>query len=140
MITVAAKLSSYIPALRIPGSTATASLLFSIVLTALPCQALRHAFDTSVAGAAGQPELERFATAGLRVELDANQHATVAGRSASVKTLIEELCWRAGIELLSYDAEDRPFGGNYHDLPLARAFERILVRESFVFGMRRGSE
>ena len=66
------------------------------------------------------------------VEVDAKQHATVVGRSASLRTLLGELCWRGGATLEFYDAVDRPVGGSYRDVLLVKLVGRLLSDESYV--------
>lgn len=68
----------------------------------------------------------------LTIEVAADQRVTVVGRQPSLKTVIEDLCFRAGVDLLFYDAEDRPFGGTFRDLPLATLFSRLLRQESYL--------
>ena len=66
--------------------------------------------------------------------MDFNQRATVVGHSNSLRTLIEELCWRSGATLQYFDAADRPAGGAYRDIPLTALIRRLLSRESYVVG------
>jgi len=71
-------------------------------------------------------------TDGLVVEVDAAQRATVVGRVSSLRTLVEDLCWRAGATLEFYDAADRPAGGTYRDVALLGLLGRLLWRESYM--------
>ncbi len=73
----------------------------------------------------------------LVINVDAGQRATVIGRTPSLRTLIEELCWRAGATLDFYDAEDRPAGGAYRDIALGELLGRLLSRESYLAGTMR---
>jgi hypothetical protein len=68
----------------------------------------------------------------LSVSVSASQLVTVSGRSASLKTVIEDVCFRSGVDLLYFDAADRSFGGSYTDLPLRTFLDRVLRGESFV--------
>jgi len=68
------------------------------------------------------------------VEVSADQRVSVAGRAASLKTVVEDVCWRAGVSVDFYDAQDRPFGGTYRDLPLGDLLGRLLSRESYMAG------
>ena len=55
-----------------------------------------------------------------------------SGRSPSLKLVVEDICYRAGVDLLFYDALDRPFGGQLRELPLAGLFDRVLTEESYL--------
>lgn len=68
------------------------------------------------------------------IEVTSDQLATINGRGHSIKTAIEELCWRAGVELRAYDASDRPFAIESSRLPLKDLLGRLLHQESFVLG------
>lgn len=74
------------------------------------------------------------------VEVSADQHVTVVGRTPSLKTVIEDVCWRAGVSVDFYDAQDRPFGGSFRDLSLETFLRRVLSRESYMIGATRGPE
>ena len=80
---------------------------------------------------AGQPALM------LEVTLD--QSVTAKGRAMSLRTVVEELCWRGGVQLLGYDAADRPFAANIEELPFRAALERLLNRESHIIWQDAGS-
>ena len=66
------------------------------------------------------------------VEVGPEQRVSVQGRSASLRLVIEDICYRAGVEMVFYDAADRPFGGTYHDLPLRELLDRLLHQESYM--------
>ena len=74
------------------------------------------------------------------VDVGADQRVTVEGASPSLKTLIEDLCWRAGVELMSFDAEDRPVTIKATETPFHTVLARLLKAESFVVGYRGGAE
>ena len=66
------------------------------------------------------------------MEVSTDQRVSLSGRAASLKSVVEEVCFRAGVDLRFYDASDRPFGGTYQDLPLATLLERLLRTESYL--------
>jgi len=68
------------------------------------------------------------------INVNTDQRASVVGRAPSLRAIIEELCWRAGATLDYYDAEDRPVGGTYRDVPLGALLRRLLSRESYMTG------
>lgn len=68
----------------------------------------------------------------LSIAVSPDQRVSVSGRSASLRTVVEDVCYRAGIDVRSYDAEDRAFGGTYADLTAKSFLERLLRRESFM--------
>jgi len=70
------------------------------------------------------------------IKIDNYQVATVSGSWGSLQSLVEDLCFRAGIELRAYDAPDRPIAAHYHDVALAELLRRLLARESFVLTLR----
>lgn len=78
-----------------------------------------------VTAASGEP-------AGIILEVAADQRVSVVGRSASLKTVIEDVCYRAGVDVLFYDAADRPFGGTHRDIALHELLGRLLREESFM--------
>lgn len=73
------------------------------------------------------------------VEVSAAQHVTVIGRTASLKSVVEDVCWRAGVSIDFFDAEDRPFGGSFRDVPFEIFLRRILSEESYIAGSSTGS-
>jgi hypothetical protein len=74
----------------------------------------------------------------MRIDVDADQSASVDGRSASLKSVIAELCERSGVRLVDYKASDREIAAHYADVPLKDLLPRLLNRESFVVGLRTG--
>ncbi|MBI5504646.1 MAG: hypothetical protein HY899_07575 [Deltaproteobacteria bacterium] len=73
----------------------------------------------------------------LVIDVDSDQRAPVVGRAPSLRTVVQELCWRAGARLDFYDAEDRPAGGAYRDMALGELLGRLLSRESYMAGTMR---
>jgi hypothetical protein len=76
------------------------------------------------------------AAPGLAIEVDARQRVTMSGSSDSLRSAIAELCERAGVALVAYEAEDRPFTAAYQDVPLSEALARLLRSEIFLVGVR----
>ncbi len=72
------------------------------------------------------------------IKIDDHQVATVIGSWRSLQSLVEDLCFRARVELRGYDAPDRPAAAHYQDLGLAQLFRRLLSRESFVLTVSSG--
>jgi hypothetical protein len=72
----------------------------------------------------------------IDVEVGPDQTVTLAGESPSLRTVVETLCQRAGIELRGYGAPDREFHGSYHHVAAAGLLPRILREESHVVGLR----
>lgn len=68
----------------------------------------------------------------VTIEASATQAVTVSGRSDSLRTVLEDVCFRTGVELVFYDANDRSFGGSYRDLPVKLLFARLLRDESYM--------
>lgn len=97
-----------------PTPTATLAIVAAVAAWWLP-----------VIAAVGEP-------AGITLEVAAGQRVSVIGRSASLKTVIEDVCYRAGVEVLFYDAADRPFGGTHRDIALHDLLRRLLRDESFM--------
>jgi hypothetical protein len=73
---------------------------------------------------------------GLTIDVDSAQNVTIVGASDSLRSTIADLCARAGVRLLAYEAEDRPFSASYQQLPLAEALARLLRAEIFLVGLR----
>jgi len=71
---------------------------------------------------------------GIEINIDISQRATVVGRSSSLRTLLEELCWRSGATLQYFDAVDRAVGGTYRNVPLTKLIRRLLSHESYMVG------
>lgn len=96
-----------------------------------PPRLTRIAISLGLAAVASTtPAVAQFDT----LEVDSDQRVTVIGRAPSLKTVIEDLCWRAGVRVDFYDAEDRSFGGTFRGLPLDQFLTRVLSRESFMTG------
>src|SRR3990172_414146 len=72
----------------------------------------------------------------LQIEVSELQHITMNGSSDSLRTAIEKLCAKAGVELRSYDAEDRSFSAHFKNEPLSRVLERLLRLEAYMVGVR----
>jgi len=87
------------------------------------------ALVAAAAALAGAPVV---AHAQQTVRIDNRQVATVSGNWGSLESLVEDLCFRAGIELRAYDAPDRPVVAHYQNMALAELLRRLLARESFV--------
>ncbi|MBC8293487.1 MAG: hypothetical protein H8E45_10030 [Proteobacteria bacterium] len=95
--------------------------------------------STLIAGVALFVGLQLPATAiaePIRIEVDAEQRTTLVGASSSLKMLISDLCIRAGVELASYDAADRPVRASYERLPLHEVLPRLLRQESHTLRLR----
>jgi hypothetical protein len=76
------------------------------------------------------------ADAALELEVDDAQEVTLAGKSPSLRAVVEMLCNRAGIELQGYEAPDRAFKGSYRDVGANALLARLLREESHVMGLR----
>ena len=72
----------------------------------------------------------------LTIDVDSAQKVTIVGSSDSLRSAIADLCTRADVRLLAYEAEDRPFSASYQQLPLAEALARLLRSEIFLVGLR----
>jgi hypothetical protein len=79
---------------------------------------------------------EAPASDGLTIEVDSAQKVSIAGSSDSLRSAITDLCERANVRLLAYEAEDRAFSASYQKLPLAEALARLLRSEIFLVGLR----
>jgi len=73
---------------------------------------------------------------GLTIDVDDAQKVTIVGSSDSLRSAIEDLCSRADVRLVAYEAEDRPFSASYQQLPLSEALARLLRSEIFLVGLR----
>jgi|GEM_PF-725381 len=100
----------------------------------LPAQRRLAALLLACALVVGRHAVAAAQTDSLVINVDAAQRATVVGRTLSLRTVIEELCWRAGIALDFYDAVDRPAAGTFRDLPVGKVLGRLLSQESYVAG------
>lgn len=72
---------------------------------------------------------------GLTIEIDSDQKVTIEGSSDSLRSAVADLCARADVRLLAYEAEDRPFSASYQQLPLSEALTRLLRAEIFLLGL-----
>jgi hypothetical protein len=79
-------------------------------------------------------------TESLSLELDSGQSVTLVGNGESLRATIAELCARANVELIAYEAADRPFAASYHGVPLAEVLARLLRSEVYLAGVRPGRE
>lgn len=71
----------------------------------------------------------------LTIEVDSEQKVTLVGTSDSLRGAIADLCARADVRLIAYEAEDRPFSASYQQLPLAEALARLLRSEIYLVGL-----
>jgi hypothetical protein len=78
--------------------------------------------------------------AGPELFVSSDQLVTLSGSSPSLRDVVQQLCAAAGVDLRQYDAEDRPFSGNYHDVPLAELLPRLLRSESHAVGLRASAQ
>ena len=74
----------------------------------------------------------------LAIEVDDAQTVTITGSSDSLRSAIAELCQRADVKLVAYEAPDRPFSASYNRIPLSEALGRLLRSEIFLVGVRPG--
>jgi hypothetical protein len=70
------------------------------------------------------------------VEVATDQTVKVSGEFRSLQSLIEDLCWRAGVEVYSYDAEDRRVRARYTNVRLIDVLDRLLRNDSYVIGFQ----
>jgi hypothetical protein len=76
--------------------------------------------------------------ASLSIDVDDEQTVTITGSSESLRATITELCRRANVELVAYEAPDRPIAAAYQRIPLSEALGRLLRSEIFLVGIRPG--
>lgn len=74
----------------------------------------------------------------LAIDVDATQTVTITGSSDSLRAAIAEICQRADVKLVAYEAPDRPFSASYQHIPLSEALGRLLRSEIFLVGVRPG--
>ena len=91
---------------------------------------------TAAAVVAGISGGHGLAADSLTIDVDSAQKVTIVGSSDSLRSAIADLCTRADVRLLAYEAEDRPFSASYQQLPLAEALARLLRSEIFLVGLR----
>lgn len=69
------------------------------------------------------------------LEVTQDQSVTVVGVFPSLKSVIDDLCHRAGVELRAFEAEDREVTVAYKGVPLTTALEGLLREESYLVGV-----
>jgi len=69
------------------------------------------------------------------VDVTPAQTVTVVGVFPSLKSVMEEVCRRGGVELRGFEAGDRPVTISYDQVPLATAIEGLLREESYLVGV-----
>ncbi len=74
--------------------------------------------------------------ASLSIDVDDEQSVTISGSSESLRATITELCLRANVDLVAYEAPDRPISASYQRVPLSEALGRLLRSEIFLVGIR----
>ena len=98
----------------------------ALALLAAPCVApWRVAAETSGSG--------------LVIEVKEGQLVTMSGQAASLAQLVGDLCARTGTTLRGYEAGDRPIMVSYQDVPLRDVLQRMLRDETYMIGVRAGS-
>jgi len=70
-----------------------------------------------------------------RIEVSPGQRVTVDGYVASVRMLLEDICYRSGLSYLAYDAPDREATVRYVDMPLRELLKKLLRHESYSLGL-----
>lgn len=76
--------------------------------------------------------------ANVTIDVDPQQRVTVSGAGDSLRNAIEEICERANVMLVSYEAEDHAFSATYTRIPLSDALARLLRSEVYLAGVRPG--
>jgi hypothetical protein len=71
----------------------------------------------------------------LVLEVDTDRRVTLVGSGGSVRSVLEELCWKAHV-VLSYEAPDRPFAAEIRQQPFDTAIGHLLRDGSFVLATR----
>jgi len=69
------------------------------------------------------------------VEVTPEQSVTVVGVFPSLKSVVDELCRRAGVEVRAFEADDREVTVAYNRVPLTTALEGLLREESYLVGV-----
>lgn len=69
------------------------------------------------------------------IEVTQEQSVTVVGVFPSLKSVIDDLCRRAGVELRAFEAEDRAVTVAYNRVPFTAALEGMLREESYLVGV-----
>ncbi len=78
--------------------------------------------------------------ADLAIEIDDQQLVTMSTQTASLASVIRELCARAGVTLRGFEAPDRPVAAAYEGVPLRDVLQRLLRDETYMIGVRAGRE
>ena len=68
---------------------------------------------------------------GIDVEITADQRVTISARTDSLWKVLDELCWKAGADLL-YSAPDHAFAGKIEGLYVEDALSRLLRGKSYI--------
>ena len=69
------------------------------------------------------------------IRVTEDQRISITGEHASLRKLLEELGWRAGIEVQALDAEDEPVSIELRDRPAFEVLQRLLRGRSFLVGV-----
>jgi hypothetical protein len=72
------------------------------------------------------------------VAVTPEQSVTVVGVFPSLKSVIEDVCRRAGVELRGFEAADREVSVTYNEVPLTTALAGLLRTESYLVGVTAG--
>jgi hypothetical protein len=72
------------------------------------------------------------------VAVTPEQSVTVVGVFPSLKSVIEDVCRRAGVELRAFEAADREVAVTYNGVPLTTALAGLLRDESYLVGVTAG--
>lgn len=119
--------------MRISVSDATASWGSGSVRVGIVRLRVRSLFCAVTCAAAFVTTASYAST--FAMEVDVDQRVTMSGRSPSLRTVVEDLCWRAGVELRAFDADDRGTAVDLSGVPLGVALERLFTEESYMIGM-----
>jgi len=76
----------------------------------------------------------------LAIEIDDKQLVTMSTQTASLASVIRQLCTKAGVTLRGFEAADRPVAAAYEGVPLRDVLQRLLRDETYMIGVRAGSE
>jgi hypothetical protein len=78
--------------------------------------------------------------ADLGIEVDDKQLVTMSTQTASLATVVRQLCEKAGVTMRGYEAPDRPVAAAYEGVPLRDVLQRLLRDETYMIGVRAGDE
>jgi hypothetical protein len=78
--------------------------------------------------------------AGLAIEIDDKQLVTMSTQTASLASIVRQLCTKAGVTLRGFEAADRPVAAVYEGVPLRDVLQRLLRDETYMIGVRAGRE